>query len=84
MEVDSRVLGDSSGTRLLNVVDRFTSDVPLKVGKALSFAAHNIAVETLLVDAKAVNNSRRFSFRPSFAASQSNQSINATLVIAIY
>ena len=81
MEVDSRVLGASSGTRLLNVLDRFTNDVPLNVGKALSFAAQNIAVQTLLVDTKSNNQSRRFSFQPSFAVDQSDQPANATLVV---
>ena len=56
------MLGASSGTRLLNVLDRFTNDVPLNVGKALSFAAQNIAVQTLLVDTKSNNQSRRFFF----------------------
>lgn len=81
MDVDSRVLDASSGTRLLNALDRFTSAVELKLGQALSFAAHNIAVKTLLVDTKAANQSHRFSFRPSFTNAKPDQPANATLVV---
>ena len=79
MDMDDRVLGSSTDScdRFLEAVDRFTSGVQLQLGRAVSLAASNIAIETILLDTRnnntggsapnATNQPRDgYSFQPSF------------------
>lgn len=64
LEADEQVLGAASDSceRLLEAVERFTSEVPLELGQPVVLATPNIAVETVLIDAS----QESYSFRPSF------------------
>ncbi len=72
MEVDDRVLGASTNSceRLLDAIERYTSQVPLVPDRPVVLATHNIAIETLYL-----SKSRSYSFRPSFDGDESGPSV---------
>ena len=72
MEVDDRVLGASTNScqRLLDAVERYTSQVPLVPDQPVVLATPNVAIETLYLSHKRES----YSFRPSFEG-EGNQSV---------
>lgn len=71
MEVDDAIMNAASNScdKILDAIERYTSQVPLEPDKPVVMVTPNIAVETVLVSAKRED----YSFRPSFEGDPSAQ-----------
>lgn len=74
MEADDRVLSASTNSceRLLDAIERYTSQVPLEPDQPVVLVTPNIAIETLLLTSK----KESYSFNPSFEGESPNNMVN--------